>query len=149
MDDIGGAGDEVSSRGLAPMGCLIQCRFDSCLMSCCRPSCATNPLSFVEMQSAFVNEEVEGIVAKVRRGAIVAKLLAPFACVGFQCYHRGSLAFPLVLQIVHEELNEKVWQEDKIAGWMTSITEKCTEALVELGKPFKYLGKHTIAMEWL
>ncbi|KAA0149226.1 hypothetical protein FNF27_05574 [Cafeteria roenbergensis] len=56
-------------------------------------------------ESAFVNEEVEGVVGK----------------------------------IVHDELNEKEWEEDKVAGWMTSITEKSTEALADLGKPFKYL----------
>ena len=46
-------------------------------------------------------------------------------------------------QIVHDELNEKEWEEDKVAGWMTSITEKSTEALADLGKPFKYLGEVT------
>jgi dynein light chain Tctex-type 1 len=45
----------------------------------------------------------------------------------------------LVAQIIHEELNEKKWEEDKVPAWMTSITEKCTEALADLGKPFKYI----------
>ena len=44
------------------------------------------------------------------------------------------------VQIVNKHLLDQAWDEAKVPGWITVITEESIKALADLGKPFKYIG---------
>lgn len=43
-------------------------------------------------------------------------------------------------QCIETHLKDKTFDDTKVAGWVNSICEDAMYGLIELGKPFKYIG---------
>ena len=47
------------------------------------------------------------------------------------------------MQSIETYLKDAPFDNAKVAGWVNSICEDCIHGLVDLGKPFKYIGEQT------
>jgi hypothetical protein len=57
------------------------------------------------------------------------------------CFHLITSSLVTVrIQAIESVLNNEVYDEYKVSQWVDSICEGCMKGLVELNKPFKYVG---------
>ena len=82
-------------------------------------------------QSAFVQEEVEDCVRKVRRAG---------ACIRFPSVSLSARR-PLWAQILEGYLTDAVYDDSKVEHWIDIICADSLRELASLQKPFKYIGE--------
>lgn len=92
-------------------------------------------------QTAFVDADAEAILLRVRPRPIAVPPSSALPPLSQYAYPVSRCRVCVACgQCIESHLKDKAYDDTKVAGWVNSICEDAMYGLIELGKPFKYIG---------